>query len=55
MTGWGGTQMLPRVVGESIALDMFLTAKRISADEALRIKLIDRIAADALADSLANF
>ena len=55
MTGWGGTQMLPRLVGESAALDMFLTAKRVSAAEALRINLIDRIAADPLLESLANF
>lgn len=54
MTGWGGTQMLPRLIGESRALDMFLTAKRVSAFEALRINLIDRIAEDALADSIAN-
>jgi enoyl-CoA hydratase len=54
MTGWGGTQMLPRLIGESCALDMFLTAKRVSAIEALRIGLIDRIADDALADSIAN-
>jgi enoyl-CoA hydratase len=54
MTGWGGTQMLPRLVGESCALDMFLTAKRVSATEALRIGLIDRIADDPLADSIAN-
>ncbi len=55
MTGWGGTQMLPRLVGEAKALEMFLTAKRVSAGEALKINLIDRIAADVLADSLANF
>ncbi len=54
MTGWGGTQMLPRLVGESRALDMFLTAKRVSAAEALRIGLIDRIAENPLADSIAN-
>jgi enoyl-CoA hydratase len=55
MTGWSGTQMLPRLVGEAAALEMFLTAKRINADEALRIGLIDKIAENPLADSLANF
>ncbi len=55
ITGWSGTQMLPRLVGESAALEMFLTAKRINAYEALRIGLIDKIAANPLADSLANF
>jgi enoyl-CoA hydratase len=44
MTGWGGTQRLPRLVGEAKALEMFLTAKRVGADEALRIGLVDEIA-----------
>ncbi len=43
MTGWGGTQRLPRLVGEAFALEMFLTAKRVDADEALRVGLIDEI------------
>ena len=54
ITGWGGTQRLPRLVGEAKALEVFLTAKRINADEALRIGLIDKIADDPLAESLAN-
>ena len=44
MTGWGGTQRLPRLIGEAKALEMFLTAKRVGADEALRIGLVDEIA-----------
>lgn len=55
MTGWSGTQMLPRIVGEALALEMFLTAKRITAQEALRINLIDAISDDPLEFSLANF
>ncbi len=43
MTGWGGTQRLPRLIGEAKALEMFLTAKRVDAIEALRIGLIDEI------------
>lgn len=54
MTGWSGTQILPRLVGEAKALEIFLTAKRIDANEALRIGLIDKIADDPLAESLAN-
>lgn len=54
ITGWGGTQRLPRLFGEAKALEIFLTAKRINADEALRIGLIDEIADDPLAASLAN-
>ncbi len=55
VTGWGGTQLLPRLVGEAKALEMFLTAKRVEASEALRIGLIDKISANPLADSIANF
>jgi enoyl-CoA hydratase/carnithine racemase len=43
ITGWGGTQRLPRIVGEAKALDFFLTAKRFSAKEALQIGLISQI------------
>ena len=55
ITGWGGTQLLPRLVAEAKALEMFLTAKRVEASEALRIGLIDKIAENPLADSIANF
>ena len=48
ITGWGGTQRLPRLVGEAKALEMFLTARRIDADEASRIGLIDKIAEEPL-------
>ena len=43
ITGWGGTQRLPRLIGEAKALEMLLTAKRINAEEALQIGLIDEI------------
>ena len=46
MTGWGGTQRLPRLVGEAFALEMFLTAKRVTAIEALSKGLINEIADD---------
>ena len=46
ITGWGGTQRLPRLVGETNALRMFFSAEPIDADEALRIGLIDTIEAD---------
>lgn len=52
ITGWGGTQRLPRLVGEAKALEMFLTAKRIDAAEALQINLIDAISAAPVADAL---
>jgi len=46
MTGWGGTQRLPRLIGEAAALEIFLTGKRVSANEALRIGLVGAIASD---------
>jgi len=52
ITGWGGTQMLPRLIGEGHALDLFLTARSIDANEALRIGLIDEINQDPLAKSV---
>lgn len=55
ITGWGGTQRLPLLIGEAKALEMFLTAKRVNAAEALQLGLIDKIAENPVSDSLANF
>jgi len=55
MTGWGGTQRLPRLVGEATALEMFLTGKRVSAEEALRTGLVDEIADDPVAAAIAPY
>ncbi|MCU1285523.1 MAG: Enoyl-CoA hydratase/isomerase [Acidobacteriales bacterium] len=48
MTGWGGTQRLPRLIGKPRAMQMFLAAERVHADRALRIGLVDLVAADPL-------
>lgn len=48
ITGWGGTQRLPRLVGAARALDMFLTARRFSAVEALDIGLVSGLGDSAL-------
>ena len=42
----GGTVRLPRIVGQSRALDMILTGRAVAADEAQRIGLADRVVAD---------
>lgn len=42
--GAGGTQRLPRVVGLARATQMVLLSEKISADEALRIGLLNRLA-----------
>jgi enoyl-CoA hydratase/carnithine racemase len=44
VTGWGGTERLPRLLGKATALQMFLTADRIPATQALSMGLIDQLA-----------
>jgi enoyl-CoA hydratase/carnithine racemase len=39
----GGSQTLPRVVGKAFAFDMLLTGRRLKADEAYRIKLVNQV------------
>jgi enoyl-CoA hydratase/carnithine racemase len=46
ITGWGGTQRLPRVVGKARALEMFLAAEKLHAQQALRVGLISEVADD---------
>jgi enoyl-CoA hydratase len=59
----GGTQTLPRMVGRSHALDVLLTGRWLKADEAKRIKLVNRVVprtqlyteAEGLAHKIKNF
>jgi enoyl-CoA hydratase/3-hydroxyacyl-CoA dehydrogenase len=44
--GFGGTQRLPRLVGEGKALEMNLTGTPIGAYEALRVGLVNQVVAD---------
>ncbi|HEX8458599.1 MAG TPA: enoyl-CoA hydratase/isomerase family protein [Pyrinomonadaceae bacterium] len=53
ITGWGGTQRLPRLVGQARALEMFTTARRLSAAEAFEIGLVNRICEPVLECALA--
>ena len=46
ITGWGGTQRLPRLVGQAKALEMFAAAEKLHAAEALKIGLVDEVGED---------
>jgi len=43
ITGWGGTQRLPRVIGKARALEFFITAQTLTSKEALDIGLVSRV------------
>ncbi len=53
ITGWGGTQRLPRLIGKAGALQMFLAAEKLHAPRALGIGLIDDIVEDPVESALA--
>jgi enoyl-CoA hydratase len=41
--GYGGTQRLPRAVGEARALEMIMTGRTVDAEEAARLGLVNRL------------
>ena len=43
---WGGTWLLPRLVGRSRAAEILMTGRMVEAEEALAIGMVDRVAAD---------
>lgn len=45
--GYGGTQRLPRLIGQSAALKLILTGEIVPAAEALRLGLVDEVVAAA--------
>src|SRR5262245_33158801 len=43
ITGWGGTQRLPRVIGKTQAIEFFATARNLNASEALKLGLVHAV------------
>ena len=52
ITGWGGTQRLPRLIGRTRAFEMFLTTRTQGAAEALLTGLVDLVADPVVAEAL---
>lgn len=44
--GAGGTQRLPRLIGESKALELILTARKLTADEAFQYGILTKVTED---------
>lgn len=54
MPGAGGTQRLPRVVGKHVAMDMLLTGRALSAEEAFTAGLVSRVVPDEQLEAVAR-
>lgn len=52
ITGWGGTQRLPRLIGKARALELFVAAEKVHAAHALEIGLVDAIAEDPVGEAI---
>lgn len=48
---WGGTWLLPRIVGRSRAMELMMTGRMVDANEALAIGMIDRVTSDLAGDT----
>lgn len=48
---WGGTWLLPRLVGRARALELMMSGRMVEAPEALAIGMVDRVAEDLAAET----
>ena len=53
--GYGGTQRLPRLIGQGRALDMVMTVRMVGAEEALGMGLINRIVETPVLDGAVEY
>jgi len=51
ITGWGGTARLPRLIGKGRAIELFITAEKLTAQRALEIGLVNALADDPVAEA----
>ena len=52
ITGWGGTQRLPRIVGKALALEMFIATEKLNAYRALASRLVEAVVDDPIAAAI---
>lgn len=52
ITGWGGTQTLPRLIGKAQATAMFVAAEKIHLAEGLRLGMVDAVAEDPISEAV---
>jgi enoyl-CoA hydratase len=53
ITGWGGTQKLPRLTQRTAALEFLLTGRRFDAEEALKVGLVTSVSEHAISSAFA--
>jgi enoyl-CoA hydratase len=54
ITGWGGTQRLPRLIQKGRALELFVTGRRITSAEALEVGLVSSVSDSPLDNAIAR-